>query len=118
MGVHVWGAVLLMALAVGAQGHVPSSHLIDSAAGDYLLATSGPTSVSQEGLTATLASLLALPCRMAADTAREVCTLARATYTVHARFLQRASSGAYARISSCVQLSVFAQPATSAKPPY
>ena len=74
MGVRVWGAVLLMALAVAAQGQVPSSHLVDSAAGDYLLATPGPTSVSQEGLTATLASLLALPRRMAAATAREVCT--------------------------------------------
>lgn len=80
MGIRVWGAVLLMALAVAAQGHVPSSHLIDSAAGDYLLSTPGPTSVSQEGLTATLASLLALPRRMAAATAREVCSLKHVLY--------------------------------------
>ena len=69
----MWAAVLLLALAVATQGHVPSSHLIDTAAGDYVLPTAGLTVVSQGGLTATLASLLALPRRMAAATAREVC---------------------------------------------
>ena len=67
------GAALVLVAVMLAQGHAaPSVHLIDTAAGDYFLPASVPAEVSQEGLTAMLASLLSLPYRMSAAAAEQV----------------------------------------------
>lgn len=65
--------MLVLVAVMLAQGHAaPSVHLIDTAAGDYFLPAAVPAEVSQEGLTAMLASLLSLPCRMSAAAAEQV----------------------------------------------
>ncbi len=66
---------LALALVLFARGHAaqPVSLLVDNAGGEYLLPPGAAphAELTQEGLTATLAALLALPQGMSAAAARE-----------------------------------------------